>query len=71
MTAGATTKPRLRPRYYTPELTYRLIRYITAAIMRLLYRWDVQGRENVPASGATMIIVNHLHLLDPLPWPPT
>jgi 1-acyl-sn-glycerol-3-phosphate acyltransferase len=65
MTASVSAKRQLRPRYFSPPGTYRALRAVTAWIMRLLYRWDVRGLENAPASGATIIVVNHLHLLDP------
>jgi 1-acyl-sn-glycerol-3-phosphate acyltransferase len=34
--------------------------------LRLFTRMEVSGVENIPASGVTMMIMNHLHWLDPV-----
>ncbi|HSN76729.1 MAG TPA: lysophospholipid acyltransferase family protein [Anaerolineae bacterium] len=34
--------------------------------LRLFARMEVSGVENIPASGVTMMIMNHLHWLDPV-----
>lgn len=43
--------------------------YIGSAIMkmllRLLTRYRVAGKENVPAEGPLLVVANHLHLADP------
>ncbi|MBN1402073.1 MAG: 1-acyl-sn-glycerol-3-phosphate acyltransferase [Anaerolineae bacterium] len=59
------SKSHFRPRYYTPPFTYRLIRVVTAVLMRLIYRWNVVRLGEVPSVGPAIIVVNHLHLLDP------
>ncbi len=48
--------------------TYRLLRPLARALIRLFYRRiDVQGLENVPASGPVLFAANHPNmLLDPL-----
>lgn len=35
------------------------------AIFRLFYRWQVIGRENVPADGSVILCANHISLWDP------
>ena len=63
---GATASgERLRAGYEIPSWQYRLIRTTTAGIMRLLYRWKVTHIGAVPADGPVIVVVNHLHLLDP------
>ena len=34
-------------------------------LLRLLTRWQVRGRENIPAQGPLLVITNHLSLIDP------
>jgi len=34
-------------------------------LLRLLTRWRVQGKENIPVQGSLIIVANHLNLIDP------
>jgi len=34
-------------------------------LLRLLTRWRVQGKENIPVQGSLIIVSNHLNLIDP------
>jgi 1-acyl-sn-glycerol-3-phosphate acyltransferase len=43
---------------------YRLVRLIGIPLLRLCFRFDVQGRENIPRSGNYIVIANHLNWLD-------
>src|SRR5712691_5835644 len=44
-------------------LTYRTVRLIAVPIMRLIFRFDVVGKENIPRSGNYIVIANHLNWL--------
>jgi len=44
----------------------KLIRFLVVAILKLLARVDVYGRENIPASGNFVVASNHLGLVDAL-----
>ena len=46
------------------NLPYRIIRCIGVPILRLLFRFDVAGRTNIPRSGNCIVIANHLNWLD-------
>ena len=46
------------------NLPYRLVRLVGVPLLRLLFRFDVQGRENIPRSGNYVVIANHLNWLD-------
>jgi 1-acyl-sn-glycerol-3-phosphate acyltransferase len=46
------------------NLPYRLVRLVGVPILRLLFRFDVEGRENIPRSGNYVVIANHLNWLD-------
>ena len=45
-------------------LSYRLVRLLAVPVMRLLFRFDVQGGQNIPRSGNYVVIANHLNWLD-------
>ncbi len=47
------------------EFFYAFFRTIVILAVRLLTRWEVVGRENVPATGPFMVVSNHIHLFDP------
>jgi 1-acyl-sn-glycerol-3-phosphate acyltransferase len=43
----------------------RFLRQSALLVLNLLTRWEVHGAEKIPASGATLYAMNHLHWLDP------
>jgi 1-acyl-sn-glycerol-3-phosphate acyltransferase len=43
---------------------YRLARIVLIPLMHLLFRFEVTGREHIPAEGAFVLIANHLNWLD-------
>jgi len=47
------------------ELTYRRVTDVGKWFMKRMYRYTAIGGENMPDSGPTLVVVNHLHLLDP------
>ncbi len=44
---------------------YTVARWLLLAVMRLLFRWEVSGRENVPSSGPVVVCANHRSYWDP------
>ena len=44
---------------------FRLARLAIEPLLRLLFRWHVSGRENIPPTGPFVAIANHLNWLDP------
>lgn len=50
----------IRPR------TFRIVRAIVIAVLKLLFRFRIEGEGNVPASGPFILVANHLHNLDPV-----
>lgn len=40
-------------------------RVIARALFTLTTRWEVRGRENIPAEGPVLVVANHLNLTDP------
>jgi 1-acyl-sn-glycerol-3-phosphate acyltransferase len=44
---------------------YKIVHILVGALYRILYRFKVDGRENLPA-GAALICVNHSSLADPV-----
>jgi len=45
-------------------LAYRAVRLVGVPLLRLVFRFDVVGRENIPHSGNYVVIANHLNWLD-------
>ena len=44
---------------------YYVGRVMARALFSLLTRWEVRGRENIPAEGPLLVVANHLNLTDP------
>jgi 1-acyl-sn-glycerol-3-phosphate acyltransferase len=44
---------------------YYIARGLLIGLFKLLTRWQVQGRENVPREGPVLVVANHLNLADP------
>ncbi len=68
--AQETTADGSRPageRVYSLEMGswYRLVRGVVGFLLRLLARLEIQGLEYVPDKGPYLLLVNHLHWLDP------
>jgi 1-acyl-sn-glycerol-3-phosphate acyltransferase len=47
-------------------LAYRATRLFSVPLLRLGFRFDVQGREHIPRQGTYVVIANHLGWLDAL-----
>jgi 1-acyl-sn-glycerol-3-phosphate acyltransferase len=45
-------------------LAYRAVRFVGVPLLRLVFRFDVVGRDNIPRSGNYIVIANHLNWLD-------
>jgi 1-acyl-sn-glycerol-3-phosphate acyltransferase len=66
---AATTTEALPPADLIPvgpraNIPYRLVRLVGIPLLRLCFRFDVEGRENIPRSGNYVVIANHLNWLD-------
>jgi 1-acyl-sn-glycerol-3-phosphate acyltransferase len=46
------------------NLPYRLVRLIGVPLLRLCFRFGVEGRRNIPRQGNYIVIANHLNWLD-------
>jgi len=44
---------------------YYVGRVIVRMLLRLLTRWQVKGKENIPSQGPLLVVSNHLHAYDP------
>ncbi len=61
----ATAWRRLSPYFRTTLGAYRALRWLIASIIRVLFRYSAEGLENIPPTGPVILVVNHLHLIDP------
>jgi 1-acyl-sn-glycerol-3-phosphate acyltransferase len=46
------------------NVPYRILRLIAVPLLRLCFRFHVDGRENIPRTGNYIVIANHLNWLD-------
>jgi 1-acyl-sn-glycerol-3-phosphate acyltransferase len=44
---------------------YYIARGLLIGLFKLLTRWQIQGKENVPREGPVLVVANHLNLADP------
>lgn len=63
----ATSEETAKPRH--AGFTYRLGRSLISPLARLVYRPRIEGRENVPPTGAVIFASNHLSFVDSLAIP--
>lgn len=47
-------------------MMYRLLKFMATVILTIVRRWDVQGRENLPADGGFLLVANHVSYWDPV-----
>jgi 1-acyl-sn-glycerol-3-phosphate acyltransferase len=47
-------------------MIYRLFKFLIGIILAVFRRWDVRGRENLPASGGVVLVANHISYWDPV-----
>jgi 1-acyl-sn-glycerol-3-phosphate acyltransferase len=43
-----------------------LLRFVAFLVARLVYRFRVEGDENIPAEGAAILVCNHVSFVDPV-----
>lgn len=48
----------------TAKLSFKITAAIVGALLKLVTRLEVRGKENLPAEGALIAICNHMHLFD-------
>ncbi len=61
---GGVVKRRIsRP---TLKVSLKIAEAFFRALFKVLIRYEVRGKENLPADGAIIAVCNHLHLLDPV-----
>ena len=63
-TSAALPPADLLPVGRRANFPYRAVRLIAVPLLRLMFRFQVGGRENIPRSGNYIVIGNHLNWLD-------
>lgn len=48
------------------RIWHEIARFIAVAIVRLLYRVKVYGKDNIPRSGGVLVLSNHQSFFDPM-----
>jgi len=46
-------------------MVYSIFHAVLRVVFKVLFRWEIYGRENIPASGGAILAPNHVSLLDP------
>lgn len=46
-------------------VVYAIATFALRVVLRVVARWEVEGREHVPSAGAAILVCNHIHLVDP------
>ncbi|MFN8452830.1 MAG: lysophospholipid acyltransferase family protein [Anaerolineae bacterium] len=51
-----------------PKFTWRrrIMRGLINVVFNLIFRLEITGLENIPASGSSLLMMNHITLLDPI-----
>jgi 1-acyl-sn-glycerol-3-phosphate acyltransferase len=66
LTAAEALPPAdLLPVQRRATLAFRVVRILVEPLVRLLFRWHIEGGENIPRDGPFVVIANHLNWLDP------
>lgn len=47
-------------------ISYRICRALMRFLLFSIWRWDVEGLENIPADGPVIIVSNHISYWDPV-----
>ena len=47
-------------------MIYKIFKAVFSVIVRLVYRFEVSGRDNIPADGSFLLCANHIHAFDPV-----
>jgi len=63
--AGTSAKPRVRARIERSAFVWNLSKCVVLTFSKLWFRLRIEGRENVPATGAVLFVANHTSYLDP------
>ncbi len=50
----------------TSKLSFKVVAAIFRIFVKIISRWEIKGKENLPASGGIIAVCNHVHLLDPV-----
>ena len=46
------------------NVPYRILRFIAVPLLHFFFKFEVEGRENIPREGNYIVIANHLNWLD-------
>ncbi len=47
-------------------ISYRICRALLRFLVISIWRWDIEGLENIPADGPVIIVANHISYWDPV-----
>lgn len=47
-------------------MLYRFLHLLARLVLTLFFRWEVEGRENIPRDGSLIVVSNHMSHADPV-----
>lgn len=50
----------------TSKLSFKIAAVLFKGLFRIMIRYEIRGRENLPANGPVIAVCNHLHHIDPV-----
>lgn len=50
----------------TAKISFKIARGLLEALFRVMTRFEIRGRENLPQNGPIIAVCNHVHLIDPI-----
>lgn len=63
--ARTAAKPRTRARIVRSAFVWYLSKYVVLTFSKLWFRLRIEGVDNVPKTGAVLVVANHTSYLDP------
>ena len=45
---------------------YHIARFVVNIVFKIIFRFDIEGRENIPEKGRIVLCSNHISVLDPI-----
>ena len=50
----------------TAKISFKIASGLLEALFRVMTRFEIRGRENLPQNGPIIAVCNHVHLIDPI-----
>lgn len=48
------------------EILYKFARFAFVVYLKIFYKWEIDGSENIPDKGSVILAANHISNFDPI-----